>query len=84
MPLYDFKCRHCGRVSEELTKYDVDSLPCPECGALMDRQMPMPAQPHMVLSPQEQTARMRRRSIEHSERTIDKVAVERKAFGIED
>jgi putative FmdB family regulatory protein len=34
MPLYDFKCHECGRVSEILlSNADTQDVLCPECGS---------------------------------------------------
>jgi len=34
MPLYDFKCHECGRVSEILLRSaDTQAIRCPECGS---------------------------------------------------
>ena len=36
MPRYDFRCE-CG-VFEQVQGYDVDSVPCPRCGSLSQRE----------------------------------------------
>lgn len=33
MPLYDFECRDCGRVSEVLLRTSGQVAHCPECGS---------------------------------------------------
>jgi putative FmdB family regulatory protein len=33
MPIYEFRCRDCGKQYEELVSLDVDRLPCPDCGS---------------------------------------------------
>lgn len=39
MPIYDFKCRDCGKVSEVfLRKESGQAAPCPDCGGMnMDK-----------------------------------------------
>ena len=40
MPIYDFKCLDCDRVSEILAGVNAPAPPCPECGSSkMKRQM---------------------------------------------
>ena len=44
MPLYEYRCRACGQVSEKLCDYDAPqtiSEQCPKCAqaAVMDRQV---------------------------------------------
>lgn len=36
MPRYDFRCRACGRVTEQVQGYDVTAVPC-SCGAEAER-----------------------------------------------
>ena len=36
MPIFDFKCHHCGRVSEIIIRRANEEVTCPECG---DREM---------------------------------------------
>lgn len=31
MPVYEFECESCGRVTEELVRMDTKSIKCPEC-----------------------------------------------------
>jgi putative FmdB family regulatory protein len=33
MPVYEFECESCGRVSEELVRMDTKSIKCPKCAA---------------------------------------------------
>ena len=33
MPLYEYKCQHCGHVVEVLQKIDEDAPPCAECSS---------------------------------------------------
>lgn len=40
MPIYEYKCDQCGKVSEILQrKFDVDEAPCEACGAPAHRIM---------------------------------------------
>ncbi|NDV28495.1 zinc ribbon domain-containing protein [Desulfovibrio sp. JC010] len=32
MPIYEYKCRECGAVYEELVSAGAESAPCPSCG----------------------------------------------------
>lgn len=32
MPLYEFKCEKCGKITEDLVKFDTESIKCSECG----------------------------------------------------
>ena len=36
MPLYDFICKSCGKVTEERQGFDVDIIPC-RCGSIAQR-----------------------------------------------
>jgi putative FmdB family regulatory protein len=41
MPIYDYKCRECGRVSEILISHNNDrEIKCPDCGGGMERLIP--------------------------------------------
>jgi putative FmdB family regulatory protein len=31
MPIYDFKCQHCGEVTESLEKMSTTNIDCPHC-----------------------------------------------------
>ena len=44
MPLYDFRCKECGKVSEFLVaNSDRRKLACPDCGSLnMERLISVP------------------------------------------
>ena len=33
MPIYDFKCQECGKVSEILLRNSDQSVHCPDCGS---------------------------------------------------
>lgn len=52
MPLFDFRCRQCGKVSEVFIK--TGSAPKPICGAcgstLLDKQISAPAPPPQSLA----------------------------------
>jgi putative FmdB family regulatory protein len=37
--LFDFECCDCSYASEELVKSSVHTLPCPECGGALVRQI---------------------------------------------
>jgi len=46
MPLYEFRCKHCGRISEFLSKMGDfgENLVCPHCGSKsLDKQMSVTA-----------------------------------------
>jgi len=38
MPLYDYRCRSCGRQEERIAKIDETELTC-DCGGSQDRQL---------------------------------------------
>lgn len=42
MPLYDYACGACGRVTESLQRPEVAGLACPACGGLAARQLSRP------------------------------------------
>lgn len=42
MILYDFECRSCGAVFEELTPRNVHDVECPECGGRAFRLVSAP------------------------------------------
>lgn len=42
MPLYDFKCTNCRKVTEKLVKSDVTNVECPNCGSSATRQLAAP------------------------------------------
>jgi putative FmdB family regulatory protein len=42
MPLFDFKCPACGRVTEQLIKSSEDQVWCYNCDTIMERQLPAP------------------------------------------
>jgi putative FmdB family regulatory protein len=50
MPLYDFKCRDCGVISEHLTRFDVKETSCPRCQGNADRQVCAPKIDHTALA----------------------------------
>lgn len=31
MPIFEYKCQSCGKVSEVIITYGVDTIMCPEC-----------------------------------------------------
>ena len=31
MPVYEFQCKKCGQVTEELVRMDTKSIECPKC-----------------------------------------------------
>jgi putative FmdB family regulatory protein len=31
MPFYEYKCNHCGEITEELESIETMSIPCPKC-----------------------------------------------------
>ena len=37
MPIYDFKCRKCGKLEERITHFDEQITAC-SCGGTADRQ----------------------------------------------
>lgn len=39
MPLYDVKCKRCGKVEERIAKVD-EAVLCRECGGITHRLMP--------------------------------------------
>ena len=44
MPVYDFNCKECNNIFElKVSLEDRDSTPCPNCDALMTRQISVPA-----------------------------------------
>lgn len=44
MPIYDFKCLDCGKVTEFISLVTDDSYNCPECGSnKLDRLISSPA-----------------------------------------
>ena len=54
MPIYVYQCQKCGRVSEEIQKFSDDPLkncseldPEEECTGTVERQMTVPAKPHL-------------------------------------
>lgn len=42
MPMFDFRCGECGHEEEKIVKSAVSSVECPECGALMEKQLSAP------------------------------------------
>ena len=40
MPLFDFKCRVCGAMTEKLTTSDQKEIACGACGLPADQQIP--------------------------------------------
>ncbi len=44
MPLYEYKCRDCGRLSEVIQKFSDDPLTdCSECGGTLEKVLSAPA-----------------------------------------
>jgi len=44
MPIYDYKCRECGKVTEIISLGADDSRTCPECGSRnLERLISAPA-----------------------------------------
>ncbi len=41
MPLYDFKCRKCKKVSEFVRPSNFNIATCPTCSGIADKQFPM-------------------------------------------
>lgn len=39
MPIFDYKCKKCGKESEELVRTHADIIVC-ECGYVMKKQLP--------------------------------------------
>ncbi len=31
MPVYEFECKQCGEVTEDLVRMGTQSIPCPQC-----------------------------------------------------
>jgi len=38
MPIYDFSCSHCHKVTESVENIDTAAIKCPECGAISWKQ----------------------------------------------
>ena len=44
MPLYEYQCRDCGRLSEVIQKFSDDPLTdCSECGGTLEKVLSAPA-----------------------------------------
>jgi putative FmdB family regulatory protein len=45
MPIYEYRCRYCGRTSEVLVQgfFSPQAPDCPECGKAMERRLSSPA-----------------------------------------
>jgi putative FmdB family regulatory protein len=44
MPLYEYKCKQCGRHTEKRQKFsDVEITECPHCSGLLERVISAPA-----------------------------------------
>lgn len=39
MPIYDFRCLDCNKVSEITTAVDAQAPPCPECGSVKMKRL---------------------------------------------
>ena len=39
MPIYDYKCQDCGKVSEITTGIDAQAPPCPKCGSIKMKRL---------------------------------------------
>jgi putative FmdB family regulatory protein len=39
MPIYEFKCDVCGKVTERISKVDYDMISCPDCDFGMARRI---------------------------------------------
>ena len=42
MPIYNFKCGHCGHVFDELVKLSDTDAKCPKCGKDATKQVSAP------------------------------------------
>ncbi len=44
MPIYEYQCKSCGKISEELVQgFSSSKIPkCPDCGRVMERRLSSP------------------------------------------
>lgn len=35
--LYEFECKKCGKITEELVKLGTQTITCPQCGGLAEK-----------------------------------------------
>ncbi len=43
MPLYEYRCTHCGHMFEKLQSYTAAAEPCPRCAGEVERLLSAPA-----------------------------------------
>ncbi|SEA52905.1 putative regulatory protein, FmdB family [Desulfuromusa kysingii] len=39
MPIYEYRCEHCGQTVEKIQRKPVAQVPCPACGKIATRSV---------------------------------------------
>lgn len=42
MPMFDYKCVECGKVTEKITSASTANIECPNCGGRAEKQLSAP------------------------------------------
>lgn len=37
MPIYEYRCCHCGKITEKISKKMASAIDCPNCGCKADK-----------------------------------------------